>query len=955
MRNWASKILVPALIVGAAAAQSIGIDAGRATRMQWALDPSPQVPDDDVVLSRDSSRNESRDTIVIDSAALARKAFEDSLRYIRDSIKIDSLKVLLDSLGSEWMDSSDLAMLDSLEAVWAGPVFNPADTVVIPAGLDTLDPFKFKYYVAIKDTNTLRRMRDSLLAIPDSVELGKLDSLYYKDSTEVAHWRFTKWYQSLSRKERKKYDYEQALPAKVHRMDSIMNRKDSLKAVKDSITEATPRILETYVLADSLQYKRLITWQHDRKFNDIRLQKFDTTFNYHFYDYPFYKEDIEVSYLGVHGSATQSYNWFKRRQEQNVVFYTPYQVYSYTAENLPMYNTKTPYTELAYWGTLFSNSDKEESNIKILTTQNITPELNLTLEYHRYGGKGMLQNENTDNRTAVIAGNYLGKRYLSHFGFIYNRVNRGENGGAIDTDPKTGINWIRDTTLKDVREVPVHLPSAASKMRKNTVFLDQSYRIPFNFVDKIKNRKLIRAEKEYKDSLIASGDSAALADFLLYEQEKQARADTLNKDIMSGFIGHSSEYSVFRRSYTDKISAGDEGGRSLFENYFFNPTTSADSMRVMRLDNKIYLRLQPWKSDGIVSKLDVGVGDKLLNYYDFSLDSYLGKKSNVTRNSVYLYAGVQGQYKKYLKWGADGRYTFAGAELNDFGVNADVELNFFPFRRHKNEPLTLKARFSTALEEPDYYQQHFHSNHFRWDNDFGKISTTRVEASLDIPRWKLSAEFGYGLLSGNIYYDTKAVVQQNTSAMSVITAGLNKEFVLWKFHLDNHILFQYSSNEEVLPLPMLTVNLRWYFQFNVVKNVMKMQVGANAWYNLPWYAPSYNPVAGVFYNQTEYKYGNNPYIDVFANIQWKRACIFLKCINVNQGWPARKTDMFSANHYVKPMRAFKIGVFWPFYVQPGKHKHGDSEGGTSGGHSGGGRSGGGRSAGIGGIPGLSAR
>ena len=41
-------------------------------------------------------------------------------------------------------------------------------------------------------------------------------------------------------------------------------------------------------------------------------------------------------------------------------------------------------------------------------------------------------------------------------------------------------------------------------------------------------------------------------------------------------------------------------------------------MRVMRLENRIYLRLQPWKADGIVSKLDVGIGDKLLNYYRFN-------------------------------------------------------------------------------------------------------------------------------------------------------------------------------------------------------------------------------------------------------------------------------------------------------------------------------------------------
>ena len=50
----------------------------------------------------------------------------------------------------------------------------------------------------------------------------------------------------------------------------------------------------------------------------------------------------------------------------------------------------------------------------------------------------------------------------------------------------------------------------------------------------------------------------------------------------------------------------------------------------------------------------------------------------------------------------------------------------------------------------------------------------------------------------------------------------------------------------MLPLPYLSANLRWYFQFTVVKNVMEMQVGANAWYMTNWYMPAYNPATGAF-------------------------------------------------------------------------------------------------------------
>ena len=150
----------------------------------------------------------------------------------------------------------------------------------------------------------------------------------------------------------------------------------------------------------------------------------------------------------------------------------------------------------------------------------------------------------------------------------------------------------------------------------------------------------------------------------------------INKDITSAFIGHSTELAIFRRSYEDKIAGSDSYGREFFHDRFYlHPTTSKDSMRVMRLDNKAFIRLQPWKSDGIVSKPDVGIGDKLLNYYSFRPSDYLRGPENVVLNSVYVYAGANGQYDKYLKWDASGKYNFLGHEINDFNIKANVAVN----------------------------------------------------------------------------------------------------------------------------------------------------------------------------------------------------------------------------------------------------------------------------------------
>jgi hypothetical protein len=872
MKNLLAKIWVPLLLVSLAALQSFGIDAGRAIGFRKISDSL-------------------------------------SVNRLSDSTHVDS--IIVDSI------SADTVAIDSLPADTA-VVLTARDTIVVPDSLKYTDPFFYKYYIAVKDSATRAQVRDSLIQAQDTLELMMLDSLYVKDSTEVATAKFNAWYNSLTKKERKKYDYEQALPGKIAELNRKMEVKDSIKAAKDSVIAATPRILETFAIPDSMQYKRIISWNEDRYFHDVNLKELDTTYNYHFNEYPFYKEDINTTWLGVSGSPEMTYNYFKRAQTDNAIFYTPLQRYSYSPETLPNYNTKTPHTELAYWGTLFANKEKEESNIRVLTTQNILPELNLTLEFRRFGGNGILKREDTNNRNVVIASNYMGKRYLMHTGYIYNKVARSENGGIVDNF------WIRDTTV-DAREIDIYLKNASSTTKKNTLFLDQSYRIPFTFLENLKGRKERKRQEAVRDSIMTSGDSLAIAALLEKEtldeiEETEVAVDTVNKDITTAIIGHSSEYSVFRRIYQDDISTSDDLGRQFFNDRFYlNPTRSADSLRVMKFENRFFIRLQPWKSDAIVSKLDVGIGDKLANYFTFNTADYVQGSSNTLLNSTYLYAGARGQYKKYFTWDAKGEYTFLGYEINDFGIHANLAFSAYPFRRDRKSPLTLKAHFETTLKEPDYYEQHLCTNHYMWNNDFGKISSTKIGAALEIPRWDLHASFDYALLSNNIYYDTEGIVRQNTDPMSVMTASLRKDFIVWKFHLDHQALFQLSSNKDVIPLPMLALNLRYYLQFDVVKKVMQMQIGANAAFTTKWYAPAFNPVLGVFHNQNVAEYGNCPYIDAFVNIQWKRACIFVKIVNVNMGWPNKSADYFSAAGYIAPQRAIKFGISWPFYIQPGRN------------------------------------
>ena len=900
MAKFWSDILVPVAIAGAVAAQTLGVEISRASRLHAWFPGAVR----DTLVQQDTQPGKH-------SAA----TLPDSLKTAADSLKgiPDSLKTAADSLQEEeeaWF-FADEPQADTTPRIMA------RDTMKVPDSLRLTDPFRYQWYVALKDSLTHRIVVDSLIAEGDSLLWPRIDSIYLADSAAFQKEKFDKWYAGLSKRERKRYDYEHyKLPAIMHRKDSIQHIKDSIKNIRDSIRENTPRILETAFLPDSLYYKRLVTWRHNRLNNKVEPFYWDTTANYHFYDYPFMREDVGASWLGMPGSAVQTYNYFKRNQEESVSFYAPYEGWTYTPSNLPMFNTKTPYTELEYYGNLFANSSVSADSYRIFTTQNILPELNVALEMKRYGGAGTLKNEQTANRSYVVAGNYLGKKYLAHGGMIINLLTRQESGGVQDNF------WVRDTTV-DAREIEVNLAAASNRYTKRSFFFDQSYRIPFEFIERLRHRK----------------------------DTSWVPADTLNTNVTTGFIGTSSEYTTYSKKYVDQTSSA----LSSFYNDVFNinPSKSTDSMRVARLDNRVFVRLQPWSEDAVVSKVEGGIGDRLQTFYHFQPGDYLKKPANVNWNTLYTYVGAEGRLKKYLEWDAMGMYNFAGYEANDFAVKANARINFFPFRRHPGSPLSVGAHFETTLKEPGFYEQQLYSNHYNWNNAFGKISSTRVTGTVNIPRWRLNASVGYALEAGNIYYDTLGIVRQNTTPMSVLSAALRKDFVLGPVHLENSALFQLSSNQEVIPLPALALNLRWYLQLVVVDpKTMIMQLGANARYTTQWYAPSFNPVAGVFMAQNQELYGNCPVFDVFINLQWKKACIFLKLENAGNGWPNERKDYFTAHHYIQTPTAIKFGISWPFYPRLGKQKTLSERAGSSGLGGGGGLGGLGGGSSSGGLGGM---
>ena len=182
-----------------------------------------------------------------------------------------------------------------------------------------------------------------------------------------------------------------------------------------------------------------------------------------------------------------------------------------------------------------------------------------------------------------------------------------------------------------------------------------------------------------------------------------------------------------------------------------------------------------------------------------------------------------------------------------------------------------------------------------------------------MPYWAFEVGLWQGVVSNKIYYDATSQVAQHSDAISLTSVYARKDFRIGGFHFDHRALLQWSTNQEVIPVPLLSAYLSYYYEFWVEKKkVLRMQFGVDGRFNTAYYAPSYNPALATFYNQREYELGNYPYLDVFLTAKWKRMRIFLKYQHLNY-------DLFGNNEYFTvagyPLNPgmFKIGLSWGFY------------------------------------------
>lgn len=635
--------------------------------------------------------------------------------------------------------------------------------------------------------------------------------------------------------------------------------------------------LESYYFNDSIRALPNFEWFIDRDYNKLDIHPIDTMLTDWRIDYPFYRKGVGDITVGSLGQASEPINYFDRPDDFNFTFSKPYYVYNYTAENVPFYNVKKPFILMSYRES--GQKRYREENFGITVAQNISPTTGVSVNYLSRGTKGKYDWSRTKNHNTSVAFSHTGKRYSVFAAYLNNHIEQRENGGVV------GLWAIRDTTFEMPSGVPMKLSDAQAQntYRNNAIFVKQAIAIPLQRVT------------EYDFSLA---------------------------DLSTVYIGHTFEYNSWSKIYTDKYATytdirgdRDENGEyiptthSYYDKWYINPLETRDSICERIITNRLYVQAQPWKRDGALGTLDGGVGLDLHTYSQFAMNDYAsGKYGRDKRTSWFVYGSIDGKIKKYVDWRADVKFYPSGYRGGDLSVGGDIAFKAYI----KGHALILSGKFRQENRTAPYWQQTLFSNHYVWNNSLDKESETRFEVAFRVPDYGLELGAWQGVYLNKIYYDRNSLVSQYGGSLSMTAIYARKDFNIKGVHLDHRVLVQFSSNQEVAPVPLLSAYLSYYYEFWVKRDVLRVQVGLDGRFNTNYYAPGYNPALSVFYNQRDWNTGNYPYIDAFVAAKWKRMRIFLKYQHLNKGLFGNG-EYFSAAGYPLNPGMFKIGISWGFY------------------------------------------
>jgi hypothetical protein len=278
---------------------------------------------------------------------------------------------------------------------------------------------------------------------------------------------------------------------------------------------------------------------------------------------------------------------------------------------------------------------------------------------------------------------------------------------------------------------------------------------------------------------------------------------------------------------------------------------------------------------------------------------------------------------KTFHYNAQAELWTVGEDAGQLKASFNTDLNFPVF----GDTVTLAAHAHFHRLNPTYYQRHYHSKHLWWDNDnLDKETHTRIEGLFSYQKTKTSLRVAIEEIMNYTYIGMSYVYsntgrkyltanpEQHGGNINVLTAQLKQHFKLGPINWENVITYQNSSNQSVLPVPMLNVFTNLYLGFKIAK-VLTVELGADATYFTEYDAPDFCPQLNQYAIQqnddSRIKLGNFPFIDVYANMHLKHARFFVMMSNVT-GTSFNRMAFLTPHHPLN-RSVLHIGVSWNFF------------------------------------------
>lgn len=599
------------------------------------------------------------------------------------------------------------------------------------------------------------------------------------------------------------------------------------------------------------------------------------------------------TYLGNLGSPRISHVFFERKDPEQFFFLDPYDFTVVEPEDVVYTNTKSPFTNLTYYKQ--GGSSDGEERFKAYFAVNANKRLGFGFNIDYVYGRGKYMNQSTALFNGNLFAYYLGDKYNMHFSFINDNLKVAENGGIADDRYVTRpLDMAEGGKVYANDEIPTNLSQVWNHNTGYHAFLTHRYNVGF------------------------------------YRENPDAK-DTVNTEIfvpVTSFL-HTVKVDINRRKY---ISYDEAQNQQYFQNNYLTDV-QRDETKQLAVKNTIGISLREgfnkWAKAGLTAFMSH-------EYRRFTMTDTLARTpgqripTDYVENTISVGGQLIKEQGQTLHYNVMGEIALVGEDAGQFQIQGKGDLNFRLF----SDTVRLEANAYIKNLNPIFYYRHFHSKHYWWDNnDLSKIMRTRIEGKLSVDRWKTQLKAGVENIKNYTYLDNTSVkytetssgkevttykndvaVKQNSGNIQVFSAALKQDFKLGIFHLDNEITYQKSSNQDVLPLPELTLYHNLYIKFGLAKKVLQIEMGADVRYFTQYYAPDYAPAIGQFYLQnkeTRYKLGGYPLLNGYINLHLKRTRIFIAMYNLIQGQGEK--SYFLAPHYPLNPRLLKFGLSWNFF------------------------------------------